>query len=178
MAGSTCGASCAYTEAGPPLRIRACGVRARPCSGVAGCGTSSEKTRHSRTRRAISCEYCPPRSTTSTGRSSRRASSRLRTSATSTPVIRRLLGDRHVVRVALAQARAGDAHEARLLELPHRGRARVAHGLAQAADQLAQDVANRTLVRDAGLHALVDQVSRILDVALEVPVLRVGTGLH
>src|SRR5436305_295278 len=28
------------------------------------CGSSSEKTPHSRTRRAISCEYCPPKSRT------------------------------------------------------------------------------------------------------------------
>ena len=40
--GSTRGAPSAYTDAGPPLRISACGLRARTCSGVTVCGTSSE----------------------------------------------------------------------------------------------------------------------------------------
>src|SRR5918996_1764972 len=68
--GSTCGASSAYTEAGPPERISASGLRARASAGEMRWPTSSEYTRHSRTRRAISCEYWPPRSTTRTGRSS------------------------------------------------------------------------------------------------------------
>src|SRR3954447_15015172 len=44
----------------------------RAASWVAGTRgeTSSEQTRHSRTRRAINWEYWPPRSTTRTGRSS------------------------------------------------------------------------------------------------------------
>src|SRR3954466_18413 len=127
-------------------------------------------------RRAISCEYWPPRSMTRTGRSSTpsRCSSR---DATSTTVIRSLLGDRHVVGVALAEAGAGDANEARLLELLDRRRAGVAHRLAQAADQLAEHRAHRPLVRDAALHAFGDQVGAVLDVALEVPVLRVPACL-
>src|SRR5919106_561976 len=68
--GSTCGASSAYTDAGPPERTSASGRRAASAAGEAVCATSSEYTRHSRTRRAISCEYWPPRSTTRTGRSS------------------------------------------------------------------------------------------------------------
>src|SRR2546430_9628499 len=130
-AGSTRGAPLAYTDAGPPLRIKACGLRARTWSGVTLCGTSSEYTRHSRTRRAISCEYCPPRSSTSTGRSSGSAW-RLTTSAAA--VIRRVLRDRDVVGVRLAQPGTGDAHEARPLQRLDRLGAAVAHRLAQPAD--------------------------------------------
>src|SRR5438093_6371155 len=128
MRGSTCGTSSAYTDAGPPLRMTAYGLRARTASGEIVWPTSSEYTRHSRTRRAISCEYWPPRSTTRTGRSSGAGSGR---GSTSAPVIRRLLRDRHVVRMALAQARAGDPHEARVLHLLDRRRAAVAHRLPQ-----------------------------------------------
>ena len=47
-------------------------------------------------------------------------------------VIGRFLGDDHVVHVALAQARAGDSHEARLpLQLGDVPRAAVAHAGAQ-----------------------------------------------
>src|SRR5919197_407084 len=149
--GSTCGASSAYTEAGPPERTSACGRRARTAAGETVCDTSSEYTRASRTRRAISCEYWPPRSTTRTGRSSGAGSGRC---ATSAPVIRRLLRDRHVVRMALAQARARDADEARLLELVDRRRAAVAHRLPQPADELVQDGRQRPLVRHPPLDAL------------------------
>src|SRR4051794_31278597 len=75
--------------------------------------TSSEYTLASRTRRAISWEYWPPRSTTSTGRSSGDGSG-TGNGITSAPIVRSLLGDRHVVRVALAEACSGDPHEARL----------------------------------------------------------------
>src|SRR5687768_8994151 len=108
------GAPSAYTDAGPPERINACGFRARTASGEIVCGTSSEYTRASRTRRAISWEYWPPKSRTSTGRSSGAASG---SGTTSAPIVRRLLRDRHVVRMALAQAGTGDAHELRIAHL-------------------------------------------------------------
>src|SRR5215475_7439763 len=60
------GAPSAYTEAGPPDRMTAAGLRARICSAGIVHGTISEFTWHSRTRRAISCAYCAPKSTTST----------------------------------------------------------------------------------------------------------------
>src|SRR5580765_5077484 len=170
-AGSTRGAPSAYTDAGPPLRISACGFRARTCSGVTVCGTSSEKTRHSRTRRAISCEYCPPRSTTSTGRSSGLASGRCRTSA-SAPIVRRLLRDRHVVWVRLAQARRGDPDELRVVQFLDRRGAAIAHCLPQAAHELVQDRRERALVRNAPLDPLRHELVDVLDVTLEVAILR------
>src|SRR5919108_2674450 len=64
--GSSRGAPGAYTDAGPPDRISPFGARRRTSSMSTWCGSSSENTPHSRTRRAISCEYCPPKSRTRT----------------------------------------------------------------------------------------------------------------
>src|SRR6185436_6460004 len=65
-AGSSLGASGAYTDAGPPDRIRPRGLRRATSAAPTWCRRSSEKTPHSRTRRAISCEYWPPKSSTNT----------------------------------------------------------------------------------------------------------------
>src|SRR4051794_9621394 len=151
MPWSICGAPSAYTDAGPPERITAIGLRRRRSSALARCETSSEYTRASRTRRAISCEYCPPRSSTSTGRSSGSACSEMTSAAA---VIRRILRDRDVVRVRLAQPCPRDAHEARLLQRLDRRCAAVAHRLPQAADDLMDDAFERALVRHASLDAL------------------------
>src|SRR6266540_4438696 len=177
MPRSTRGAFSAYTDAGPPERITAYGLRRRISSGVTRCPTSSEYTRASRTRRAISCAYCPPRSRTSTGRSSG-AGSGTGSRTTSAPIVGRLLRDRHVVRMRLAQPRGGDAHELGLLQLRKRRRAAVAHRLPQPADELIEDVPHRALVRDAPLDALGDHPVDVLDVALEVAVLREPARLH
>src|SRR5712691_4803948 len=166
--GSIRGAPSAYTDAGPPLKIKACGFRARTWSGVTLCGTSSEYTRHSRTRRAISCEYCPPRSTTRTGRSSGGASATGSRTTSPTAIVRRVLRDRDVVRMALAQTGAGDPDEARGLQRLDRLRAAVAHRLAQAADELVDDRLDRPLVRDAALDSLRHELVHVLDVSLEV----------
>src|ERR671931_1377534 len=64
--GSSRGAPGAYTDAGPPDRISPFGARLRTSSTPTWCGSSSLNTPHSRTRRAISCEYWPPKSSTST----------------------------------------------------------------------------------------------------------------
>src|ERR1700730_16681500 len=40
------------------------GLRRATSAAPRWCGRSSENTPHSRTRRAISCEYCPPKSRT------------------------------------------------------------------------------------------------------------------
>src|SRR5712691_3913746 len=144
MLGSMCGASSAYTDAGPPLRMIAYGFRARTASGEIVWPTSSEYTRHSRTRRAISCEYCPPRSMTSTGRSS--GPGNWTTRDGSAAIVRRLFRDRHVVRMRLAQPCARDAHEPRSFHLLDRGGAAVAHRLAETSDQLVHDRPQRALV--------------------------------
>src|SRR3954451_9212835 len=60
------GAPSAYTDAGPPERISPRGARRLISSTSTVCGSSSLNTPHSRTRRAISCEYWPPKSRTST----------------------------------------------------------------------------------------------------------------
>src|SRR5215831_11934515 len=60
------GAPSAYTEAGPPDRMIAFGFRARICAPGMLDGTISEYTWHSLTRRAISCAYWAPKSTTRT----------------------------------------------------------------------------------------------------------------
>src|SRR5437660_11058788 len=60
------GAPAAYTEAGPPDRMTALGRRARICAVGMLDGTISECTWHSLTRRAMSCAYWAPKSTTRT----------------------------------------------------------------------------------------------------------------
>src|SRR5436190_5698961 len=66
-AGSTCGAPDSYTLDGPPDRMIAAGRLASSCSTGMECGTSSEYTLASRTRRAMSWAYWAPKSTTRTG---------------------------------------------------------------------------------------------------------------
>src|SRR4051812_33314680 len=161
MPGSTCGAPSAYTEAGPPERISADGLRRRSSAALARCETSSEYTRASRTRRAISCEYCPPRSITSTGRSSISGSGR-RWMTSATSVIGRVLRDRDVVRVRLAEPGAGDADEAGRLHRVDRRRAAVPHRLPEAADDLVQDTGERPLVRHAALDSLGHELLDVL----------------
>src|SRR4051794_4262579 len=60
------GAPSEYTEAGPPERTSAAGRRSAMASSGTSCGRSSANTPHSRIRRAMSCEYCPPKSRTRT----------------------------------------------------------------------------------------------------------------
>src|SRR6476659_9975241 len=173
--GSMRGAPSAYTDAGPPLRISACGLRARTCAAVTPCPTSSEYTRHSRTRRAISCAYCPPRSITSTGRSS---GARSGSGTTLAPIVGRLLRDRHVMRMALAQSRGGDAHELRALHVLDGRCSAVAHRLAQPADELVQDRRDGPLVGNTSFDSLGNELLDVLDVALEVPVTRRAARAH
>src|SRR5215470_15392919 len=60
------GAPSAYTDEGPPDKMIALGRLASiSATGIVD-GTISEYTWHSRTRRAISCAYCAPKSTTRT----------------------------------------------------------------------------------------------------------------
>src|SRR4051794_16232305 len=181
-----CGAPSAYTDAGPPERISASGLRARTSRAVMRWLTISEYTRASRTRRAISWLYWPPKSSTSTGRSSGAAAAagaatgKGRISALSaTPVIRCVLRDRDVVRVALADPGSGDADEPalRLERLDGRGAA-VPHRLPEPADELVDDRGDRPLVRDAPLDPLGHELVDVLDVTLEVAILRERPRLH
>ena len=59
-AGSTAGAPSSYTLAGPPESTIAAGSLASMSSTDVVCGTTSEYTCASRTRRAMSCAYCAP----------------------------------------------------------------------------------------------------------------------
>src|SRR6478672_11484240 len=177
MAVSSFGAPSTYTDAGPPERISAIGFLRRISSTVERCETISEYTRASRTRRAISCEYWPPRSTTSTGRSSGESSGCGGTTSAAT-VIRRVLRDRDVVRVRLAQPGTSDAHEARILQRLDRLGAAVAHRLPEAADDLVQHAGERAFVRHTPFDALRHELLDVLDVTLEVAVLRVPARLH
>src|SRR3954471_15739864 len=181
MRGSTRGAASENTDDGPPLRMIACGLRARIASGEIVWPPSSEYTRHSRTRRAISCAYWPPKSRTSTGRSSATGNStRFDSPETdgSAAIVRRLFRDRHVVRVRLSETGAGDADEARLLHVVDRRCAAIAHRLPEAADELIHDRAQRALVADAAFDPFRDELVDILDVALEIAVLRERACAH
>src|SRR4029079_18112457 len=60
------GAPSEYTDAGPPDNTRAAGCRSRMRARSVSNGRSSANTPHSRILLAISWEYCPPKSRTST----------------------------------------------------------------------------------------------------------------
>ena len=64
--GSRAGAPGSYTDLGPPERIRALASWARTVSGSMSQATTSEKTWHSRMRRAMSWAYWAPKSSTRT----------------------------------------------------------------------------------------------------------------
>src|SRR5215831_12355218 len=77
-------------------------------------------------------------------------------------VVGSLLGDHYVVWMALAQASAGDADEARLLlHLLDGGAASIAHRLAQATDQLVDQRPQHAFVGHARLDALGDEAAFI-----------------
>src|ERR671923_1174446 len=114
--------------------MSAAGLRAATWAAESRWPTSSEYTRASRTRRAISWLYCPPRSTTRTGRSSGVASGvgSGTTFATSAPVVRSVLRDGDAVRVALVEAGWRDAREpCACLHVVHRRGTAVPHRLPQ-----------------------------------------------
>src|SRR5690606_40302497 len=92
-------------------------------------------------------------------------------------VVRRLLRDRDVVGVALAEAGGGDADELRpLLERLDGLAAAVAHRGAEAADHLVDDLVEAALVGHAALDPLGHELPEVVLGVLEVAVLR--AGLH
>src|SRR5436189_184217 len=108
------------------------------CSG----GVSRKRSDSSARSSVFPNSETPVRSTTSTGRSAfaRFGAAGSRTTCDgSAAIVRRLFRDGHVVRVRLAEACAGDPHEAGPLHVLDRGRAAVAHRLAQPSDELVQD---------------------------------------
>src|SRR5262249_6435750 len=124
----------------------------------------------------MSWEYWPPRSMTSTGRSS--AAGRCTTFDGSAAIVRRLFRDGDVVRVRFAQPRSRDANEARALEILDGRCSAIAHRLAHAADELVDDRCERALVRDPAFDPLGNELVDALDAVLEIPVLREAARFH
>src|ERR1700744_3607207 len=86
-------------------------------------------------------------------------------------IVRRLARDRHVMDMAFAQARTGDADELCLLvEFADVARTDIAHRCTQAACELMHDIGDRPLVRHLALDAFGDQLERVLDVLLEIAI--------
>src|SRR5262249_39292410 len=130
---------------------------------------------------AISWLYWPPRSTTSTRRSSGAVSAigSGTTLATSATVVGCVLGDGHAVRVTLLEAGGRDPREARVeLHLVDRRGTAVAHGLAEPTHHLVDDGLEWALVGNTSLDPFRYELVDVLDVALEVAVLREGARLH
>src|SRR5215218_1961926 len=90
-------------------------------------------------------------------------------------VVGRFLRDRHVVDVALAGARRGYPHQARLaLERRDRGRAAIPHAGPQSAHELVHHHRDGTLVLHAALdpfgHQLLAAAALEIELVLEVPI--------
>src|SRR5215468_11874451 len=112
MPGSIRGACSTCTDFGPPEKMIPAGRRAASSSAVIECGTISLYTWASRTRRAMSCAYCAPKSTT-------------RTVSYCSLVIGSPWGDG-----------SGVHHEVRLLELLQRLEAGVGHRAPEGTEQV------------------------------------------
>src|SRR5436190_23904471 len=83
-------------------------------------------------------------------------------------IVRALARDRHVVHVALAQGRAGDAHKLRFLaEILQGFGADITHRRTHATGELMQDRRQRALERHLALDALGYELQRVLDVLLK-----------
>src|SRR5260221_604069 len=98
-------------------------------------------------------------------------------------VVRRLLGDLHVVHVGLAHAGGSDLDELRLrAHLLDGAAAGVAHAGAKAAHQLLDDRGGRPLVGNAALDAFGDELVgvhlRVLEIAVARALLHRGDGPH
>src|SRR6478672_7332365 len=126
------GAPCSVVDSGPPDRMMPFAPNAAISAGSWSHAQISQYTPSSRMRRAISCVYCAPKSRIRilslwmlafgswviAVPFSRNEEGKLASPfggfASPRPVVRRFLGDLHVVHVALALARTRDLHEARL----------------------------------------------------------------
>src|SRR5512139_1378022 len=158
------GASFCRTDSGPPDRMMPLGLNAATSASLTSQGWISQYTPSSRTRRAMSCVYWEPKSRM-----------RMRwawmSCMSADAVIRRFLGDLHVVHVAFAHAGAGDAHELRLrAHLLDAARAGVDHRGAQATGELVQDGHQAALVEHAAFDALGHQFLELAAAVLELTV--------
>src|SRR5687768_14396376 len=171
------GACNSVVDSGPPERMTPLAPKARTSSSLMSHGWISQYTPLSRTRRAISCVYCAPKSRIRirwawmSGGCNVVAEAAGRLAISADTVVRRLFGDRHVVYVAFAHARVGDSHERRpRAHLFDRAAAGIAHRGAQTARELMQDLDERALVRhapfDAFRHELLELLGRVLEVAI------------
>src|SRR5688572_24255500 len=179
---TACGATGAcdsVVDSGPPERMTPRAPNARTSSLLMSHGWISQYTPLSRTRRAMSCVYCAPKSRIRirwawmSGGCNVVAEAAGRLAISADTVVRRLFGDRHVVDVTLAHARIGDAHERRPgAHLFDRATAGVAHRGAQTACELMQDLYERALVRHAAFDAFRHELLQLLGCVLEVAILR------
>src|SRR6266700_1911563 len=145
-AASIDGASSTCTDAGPPERMIPFGRRASISFKGIVRGTISEYTCASRTRRAISCAYCAPKSTTRTVSNGEASTRRLAPHADALAALEAL---------ALGLQR-GAHHDLGLLELLDGLVARGGHRRAQGAEQVERAVvlvggADEDLVERAAL---------------------------
>src|SRR5690554_4906284 len=86
-------------------------------------------------------------------------------------VVRRFLGDGHVVNVALTHTGIGNPHKFRLgAHFVHGGAASVTHGGAQAANQLVHDVTHRALAGNTTFDTFRNQLFNAFAGVLEVTV--------
>src|SRR5579862_820446 len=159
------GASGAMTDSGPPERMMPRGAKARTSASPMSQGWISQYTPSSRTRRAISCVYCAPKSrirircawisgcAAPGARVSRLAvRGTLAIAPSRHPIVGCLLGDVDVVHVTFAHPGIGDAHEHRPgAQLADAAAAGVAHRGTQPTGQLVQDGDHAAFVRHAAL---------------------------
>src|SRR5881227_1878059 len=125
-ASSIVGAPSTCTDFGPPLKMMPLGLRASMSAIGMSRGTISEYTCASRTRRAISCAYCAPKSTTSTVSNGGASTLALATHADALAALEAL---------ALGLQRGGH-HDLGLLELLDRLVAGGGHRRAQGAEEV------------------------------------------
>src|SRR6516225_1470945 len=177
------GGSAAVTDSGPPERITPRGRKARTCASPMSQGWISQYTPSSRTRRAMSCVYCAPKSrirmrcawmSGCAAATAGVAPAGWETPAmdrSGHPVVGCLLGDAHIVHVALAHTCAGDAHEDRPgAHVGDVATAGVTHRRPQPAGELVQDRHHAPLVGHAALNSLGDELLELGGSVLEVAV--------
>src|SRR6202140_4906431 len=206
-AGGARGGFASVTDSGPPERITPRARKARTSASLTSQGWISQYTPSSRTRRAMSCVYCAPKSRIRMRCAWMSACGALPAVAlpacvalpaaaaavawgmpagrgtlamgSGHAVVGGFLGDADVVHVALADAGGGDGHE-------HRARghmgdvaaAGIAHGPPQSARQLTQDGDHAPLVGNAPLHAFRHQLLELGGRVLEITIRRAVAFAH